>query len=250
VSRFFTKVFSEPRYYALLGGAVKVDLANNHDRERQYKRKIATWNLEKNIKDADVRIMLRKQLKRKLEDEKDSIFTVHGRSVPPQKLSRFVQRKEVTINDILANEIGKPNPVLICKSATYLTSIATPPYIACNTPKSDADSDSSGHRLEEGFVPSSKPVILSSSSNSSPIDDTAGHDISLMSSQAHTPGTETDTYIGEGSTSDVEKNKLSASSSPIILPGFQSIEMDMCGRNDGVGFHQDINLVANLVSRV
>jgi hypothetical protein len=53
------------------------------DRERQYKRKIAAWKLDKNIKDADMKVMLRKQLKRKLEDGKESEFEVNERAVPP-----------------------------------------------------------------------------------------------------------------------------------------------------------------------
>jgi len=35
-------------------------------RERQYKRKILAWKLDKNIKDSDKKVVLRKQLKRKL----------------------------------------------------------------------------------------------------------------------------------------------------------------------------------------
>jgi hypothetical protein len=77
------------------------------NRERQYKRKIATWKLDKNIKDADMKVMLRKQRKRKLEEGKESKFEVNGRPVPPQKINRFVQRKEMTDEEIPAEEMRK-----------------------------------------------------------------------------------------------------------------------------------------------
>ena len=81
-------------------------LNNRSLSERQYKRKIAAWKLEKNIKDADMKVMLRKQLKRKAEDGKESEFFINGRPVPPQKMDRFVQRKSVTEDMILQEQIG------------------------------------------------------------------------------------------------------------------------------------------------
>jgi hypothetical protein len=77
------------------------------DRERQYKRKIAARKLDKNIKDADMKVMLRKQLKRKLEDGMESEFEVNGRAVPPQKMSRFVQRKGITDEEISVEQMGE-----------------------------------------------------------------------------------------------------------------------------------------------
>jgi hypothetical protein len=75
------------------------------DRERQYKRKITAWKLDKNIKDADMKVMLRKQLKRKLEEGKESEFEVNGRPVPPQQMSRFIQRKGMTDEEIRAEQM-------------------------------------------------------------------------------------------------------------------------------------------------
>jgi hypothetical protein len=54
-----------------------------------------------------MKIMLRKQLKRKLEDGKESEFLVNGRSVPPQKMSRYVQRKGMTDDEILIPQMRK-----------------------------------------------------------------------------------------------------------------------------------------------
>jgi hypothetical protein len=84
-------------------------LDNRRFSDRQYKRKIAAWKLEKNIKDADMKVMLRKQLKRKVEEGKESEFFVNGRPVPPQKMNRFVQRKSFTKDKIL-EEIGMSFP--------------------------------------------------------------------------------------------------------------------------------------------
>ncbi|CZR67940.1 uncharacterized protein PAC_17839 [Phialocephala subalpina] len=91
--------------------------------ERQYKRKIAQWKLEKYIRDDDMQVVLRKQLKRKLEEGKESEVSVNGKPVPPQKMQRFVQRKRLTDEAILAYEAG------------------TPSYITCRTPFGESQQD-------------------------------------------------------------------------------------------------------------
>jgi hypothetical protein len=53
-----------------------------------------------------MKVMLRKQLKRKLEHKKESEFTIHGRPVPPAKMTRFVQRKGLNEEVILEESIG------------------------------------------------------------------------------------------------------------------------------------------------
>lgn len=80
---------------------------------RQYKRRIEQWKLDKNIKESDMRIILRKDLKRKHEGKK-SEFKISGRDVEPQKIERFAQRKKMT-ESILGFDIE------------------TPGYIACDT---------------------------------------------------------------------------------------------------------------------
>jgi len=54
-----------------------------------------------------MKIMLRKQLKRKLEDGKESEFLVNGRSVPPQKTSRYAKRKGMIDDEILIPQMRK-----------------------------------------------------------------------------------------------------------------------------------------------
>ncbi|TKA70412.1 hypothetical protein B0A49_06210 [Cryomyces minteri] len=67
--------------------------------ERQYLRKINEWNITKNIKDADMRIIYRKFLMRRIEG-KDTKFVVHGREVDIRKMHRFVQRKGISAADL------------------------------------------------------------------------------------------------------------------------------------------------------
>jgi hypothetical protein len=75
-------------------------------RERQYKRKISAWNLDKNIKEKDMRVIVHKMLKRKFEDDKDSEFLVHGRKVHAHKILRYHNDKAPEYMP-LSNRIGK-----------------------------------------------------------------------------------------------------------------------------------------------
>lgn len=63
--------------------------------ERQYKRKIAAWRLDKNIKDEEMRAIISLQRRRKGEEGKESIFYVRDRLVDKRKINRFAQRKAV-----------------------------------------------------------------------------------------------------------------------------------------------------------
>ncbi|PSS18495.1 hypothetical protein M430DRAFT_276007 [Amorphotheca resinae ATCC 22711] len=84
--------------------------------ERQYKRRIALWNLDKNIRDSEMKAMLRLQVQRKNEQGKQSIFYIHGRPVENKKLERYVRRKGLSEADIMA------------------WNAPVPPYITCQTP--------------------------------------------------------------------------------------------------------------------
>jgi hypothetical protein len=64
-------------------------------RKRQYKRRIAQWHLDKNVKDNEVRFMAKKQKVRKEVENKDTTFRVRGREVQPQKIFRGAKRKNV-----------------------------------------------------------------------------------------------------------------------------------------------------------
>jgi hypothetical protein len=69
--------------------------------ERQYKKRISQWHIDKNIKDSEIRFMAQMQVKRALED-KETNFRVRGRDVDPEKISRAVKRKKLSDEDLLA----------------------------------------------------------------------------------------------------------------------------------------------------
>jgi hypothetical protein len=76
--------------------------------ERQYKRKFAKWGLDtKNIRDHDMRLVLAKDVKRKREG-KDTEFEINGRLLPRQKMQRFMLRKELSEEDVIRSDAGKP----------------------------------------------------------------------------------------------------------------------------------------------
>lgn len=91
--------------YVYFTPKLHIIVADDSIREKQYKNKITLWGVEKNIRDGDMRVVLRKQLKRKLEDEKESDFQIHGRPVQAEKMERFVKRKGMTEEGILACDI-------------------------------------------------------------------------------------------------------------------------------------------------
>ncbi|PWY89291.1 hypothetical protein BO70DRAFT_164890 [Aspergillus heteromorphus CBS 117.55] len=59
--------------------------------EKQYKDRLASWNIRKNIKAKEVHIMLRKQQKRAAEG-KQTVFRVAGQDIDTKRISRFVRR--------------------------------------------------------------------------------------------------------------------------------------------------------------
>lgn len=88
---------SNSSLHSLYAGANQVQT-----RERQWKRRITMWNLDKNIKDSDMKAMLRVELQRRLYEGKETAFFLHGRPVPSKKLERFVRRKSLSNDQILA----------------------------------------------------------------------------------------------------------------------------------------------------
>jgi hypothetical protein len=74
-------------------------------REKQYKTKISQWRLDKKVKDGEMKAIVRKQAKRKLEG-KDSGFRVRGRAVEPKKIERYKKRKNVSEEALLS----QPSP--------------------------------------------------------------------------------------------------------------------------------------------
>jgi hypothetical protein len=94
------------------------------------------WNLDKNIKDSDMKVMLRVQLQRRNQEGKETAFYLHGRPVAHQKLERYLRRKSLTEADIMSYNSREshllsksPLPDLLLTLCTAL-----PSYITCHTP--------------------------------------------------------------------------------------------------------------------
>ncbi|CAO1597792.1 hypothetical protein XANCAGTX0491_001587 [Xanthoria calcicola] len=62
--------------------------------ERQYKRRISDWHLDKNVKDKEMRTIIAVDAMR-LRQGKKSTFHVRGRLIDRKKIDRFVQRKRI-----------------------------------------------------------------------------------------------------------------------------------------------------------
>ncbi|KAF7955624.1 hypothetical protein EAE96_004550 [Botrytis aclada] len=104
---------------------------------RQYKRRIEQWKLNKNIKENDMRVMSRKDLKRKREG-KNSEFRISGREIENKKIQRFAQRYKVTEESILEFDAE------------------TPSYIDCDTPAPTILDEDLRHQIvEEVNIPDS-----------------------------------------------------------------------------------------------
>ncbi|KAL4883735.1 Clr5 domain-containing protein [Aspergillus karnatakaensis] len=59
--------------------------------EKQYKDRLAAWNIRKNIKAKEISIMVRKQRKRAAKG-KQTVFRVAGQKVDHKRIARFVRR--------------------------------------------------------------------------------------------------------------------------------------------------------------
>ncbi|KAK0704437.1 Clr5 domain-containing protein [Lasiosphaeris hirsuta] len=65
--------------------------------KRQYKKQLVTvWRLAKNIREQDMRAMIRIQKIRRERYGKETCFTRYGVEVPPDKLRRFAKRHSMT----------------------------------------------------------------------------------------------------------------------------------------------------------
>ncbi|KAL8957437.1 MAG: hypothetical protein Q9193_005289 [Seirophora villosa] len=65
--------------------------------ERQYKRRISAWSLDKNIKNGEMKAIIAMEAIR-LRKGKQSLFYVRGRQVDPKKITRFARRENINRN--------------------------------------------------------------------------------------------------------------------------------------------------------
>ncbi|KAL4902616.1 Clr5 domain-containing protein [Aspergillus multicolor] len=73
---------------------VKLNMERHHNfyaSEKQYKDRLHSWNVRKNIKNKEVKVMYRKQQKRAAIG-KQTVFRVAGQKVDSKRIARFVRR--------------------------------------------------------------------------------------------------------------------------------------------------------------
>ena len=83
-------------------------------RAKQYKTQIKRWGLEKNVKDNEMRAVIRMQRKRKEIDGKESEFLLRDRVVPPQKITRYMKRTGLSANAPLSRASASTPSDIIC----------------------------------------------------------------------------------------------------------------------------------------
>ncbi|KAL8724427.1 MAG: hypothetical protein Q9181_006828 [Wetmoreana brouardii] len=81
--------------------------------ERQYKRRISEWHIDKNIKDYEMRAIISIEAVRQRQGKK-SIFYVRDREVDPKKINRFARRKNINRGVIEDYTIGNIPPDVRC----------------------------------------------------------------------------------------------------------------------------------------
>ena len=90
--------------------------------ERQYKRKITEWHLDKNVKDEEMAAIFLEYFRRKGVSGKESIFLVRGKMLDNKKIWRYVGRKQKSDRYFAKRLKSKYNESIL------------PPHIGCRTP--------------------------------------------------------------------------------------------------------------------
>ena len=107
--------FSQSYVVSLCSRPLKL---TNCCRRKQYTTKLKEWGYEKNIKEADMKAIVKKDLKRKAENPlRPSAFRLRGKPVPNHKIERYEKDNGLANDDLDPLE-------------------ATPSAISCDTPRS------------------------------------------------------------------------------------------------------------------
>lgn len=75
--------------------------------ERQYKVKIKEWQLEKNIKASDMKILLAKRNQRKQEKDARTVFLIRDIKLDSIRLERFATREHDISEDHVSWSVGE-----------------------------------------------------------------------------------------------------------------------------------------------
>ncbi|MCJ1391371.1 hypothetical protein MMC18_004235 [Xylographa bjoerkii] len=79
---------------------------------KQYNTKIAQWRIGKNVKDIEMRAIVCKEMRRKMENPpKSSVFRVRKYPVDVQKIARFKRDKGLEDDDVIMLDAGTPSDI-------------------------------------------------------------------------------------------------------------------------------------------
>ncbi|KAL8770662.1 MAG: hypothetical protein Q9209_003730 [Squamulea sp. 1 TL-2023] len=133
--------------------------------ERQYKRRISEWHLDKNVKDEEMRAIIAVEALR-LRQGKKSAFHVRGRLVERKKIDRFTQRKRIDRGalDSLPG-MQQFTTTGYYPSSDYVSML--PANVRCSTPPNDgsplleiitvkAGPETTDHRMRNGSTSRAK----------------------------------------------------------------------------------------------
>ncbi|KAL8935682.1 MAG: hypothetical protein Q9216_005309 [Gyalolechia sp. 2 TL-2023] len=112
--------------------------------ERQYKRRISAWRLDKNVKGEEMRAIIATEATRLLQG-KESTFYVRDRQVDPMKIERFARRKRIdrtTYNGYTSSSLPADVRCITPPPGTIMTSNSVPSFAAlsaghCDTNNAD-----------------------------------------------------------------------------------------------------------------
>ncbi|KAL9035312.1 MAG: hypothetical protein Q9180_004928, partial [Flavoplaca navasiana] len=119
--------------------------------ERQYKRRITEWQLDKNVKDEEMRAILAVEAVR-LRQGKKSTFHVRGRIVNRKKIDRFVQRKRIDRN-ALGSLPGMQQFTNSSHHAASEYASMLPESVRCSTPPTDRTALLDNSKSYCGIIP-------------------------------------------------------------------------------------------------
>jgi hypothetical protein len=71
-------------------------------RERQLKRRISEWGLDKYVKGEIMIQIAWVELKRKILEGKESSFRINKKPVPKRKITRYLKRNKISEKDLIS----------------------------------------------------------------------------------------------------------------------------------------------------
>lgn len=98
-------------------------------RENVYKKHIKKWGLDKKNKKCDMKAIARKYSEREQKGKK-SHFTVRGRAVDLAEILRYCQRRDESIDDLLAQRAASKTPEAVKCYTPLRSPIRTPEVLA------------------------------------------------------------------------------------------------------------------------